>query len=658
MKLQRINSNSRAYLYYLSTLLIFLLTIGCSKQKPVTPDASFSAYIGAYTSGVIPGSSPIRIILSNDLNEINMDEKQTAKLFSFSPSLSGKTIWKSSREIVFIPDSGSMKQGTLYNGEFLLGKIMDVDKKHQSFPFSFEIIAQNLSIETFGYTQIGDNPAWNSLNGELLLADHADEKLIKQMLSATIDKKNLNITVAPVGSKRHYSFIIDSIPRSTKDQTIELKVDGNVLGIYKRWEGEIEIPSLDKFKVISCRYIQAESNYIELFFSDALSASQKLNEQLFLSGVSNVIFQQDKNRVRIYFQPNPEVTSVSVNIAKTIKNQDNKILGTAKDVTVSISSQNPRVKLLTDGNILPSGDQLIFPFKAINLRSVSLSIIKIYESNILRFLQSNSFEGTNDLRLAGRIIYRKKINLSADNSLNLSRWNEFSVDLAPLVQKDPGSMYRVVLTFDKSDGILPCNQSPEDYDSQMTQLTPDNGLVSADEEYWDQPYGYYSPVDFKWNQYVWEDRNNPCTPTYYMSNDIFAGCNILSSNLGIIAEGGSGNNYSVIVNNLLTTAPEKEVKVTLYNLQLQPIAEATTDKNGFAELSFKGSKPYLLTAAKEKEKGYLKLDDASALSYSRFDVGGKEIRKGLKGYLYTERGVWRPGDSIFVGFILNDKANP
>ena len=33
------------------------------------------------------------------------------------------------------------------------------------------------------------------------------------------------------------------------------------------------------------------------------------------------------------------------------------------------------------------------------------------------------------------------------------------------------------------------------------------------------------------------------------------------------------------------------------------------------------------------------------------------MQRGLKGYIYTERGVWRPGDSIHLTFMLNDIAN-
>ena len=31
------------------------------------------------------------------------------------------------------------------------------------------------------------------------------------------------------------------------------------------------------------------------------------------------------------------------------------------------------------------------------------------------------------------------------------------------------------------------------------------------------------------------------------------------------------------------------------------------------------------------------------------------IHEGIKGFLYGERGVWRPGDSIYMTFVLEDK---
>jgi len=52
----------------------------------------------------------------------------------------------------------------------------------------------------------------------------------------------------------------------------------------------------------------------------------------------------------------------------------------------------------------------------------------------------------------------------------------------------------------------------------------------------------------------------------------------------------------------------------------------------------------------------LRLDESTALNLSRFDIGGKPLMRGIKGFLYGERGVWRPGDSLFFNFILDDKG--
>lgn len=60
-------------------------------------------------------------------------------------------------------------------------------------------------------------------------------------------------------------------------------------------------------------------------------------------------------------------------------------------------------------------------------------------------------------------------------------------------------------------------------------------------------------------------------------------------------------------------------------------------------------------AESEKQKAYVKVADGEEQSTSRFDVGGKDIQKGLKGFVYGERGVWRPGDTLHISFVLEDR---
>ena len=94
----------------------------------------------------------------------------------------------------------------------------------------------------------------------------------------------------------------------------------------------------------------------------------------------------------------------------------------------------------------------------------------------------------------------------------------------------------------------------------------------------------------------------------------------------------------------------------MYNFQQQKIGAVKTDGQGFAV--YKADRnAHFAVVSNANNKTYLKLNDGYSLSLSKFEVSGKQLQKGLKGYIYGERGVWRPGDSIHLTFVLNDNAN-
>ena len=157
-----------------------------------------------------------------------------------------------------------------------------------------------------------------------------------------------------------------------------------------------------------------------------------------------------------------------------------------------------------------------------------------------------------------------------------------------------------------------------------------------------------------WSVYRWKERDNPCHPSYYMNSDRAAACNVFASNLGMIVKRNSLNKLWIAVSNILDTNPVGKAQVTVYNFQLQPIGKGETNGEGFVEISSKGT-PFIVVAEAEKQKAYVRVVDGEEQSVSRFDVGGKEIQKGLKGFIYGERGVWRPGDTLHISFILEDR---
>jgi len=53
---------------------------------------------------------------------------------------------------------------------------------------------------------------------------------------------------------------------------------------------------------------------------------------------------------------------------------------------------------------------------------------------------------------------------------------------------------------------------------------------------------------------------------------------------------------------------------------------------------------------------YLKINDGEANSVTDFDTGGKKDRP-LDAFLYTDRGVYRPGDTIYLHAMIEDELN-
>ncbi len=90
--------------------------------------------------------------------------------------------------------------------------------------------------------------------------------------------------------------------------------------------------------------------------------------------------------------------------------------------------------------------------------------------------------------------------------------------------------------------------------------------------------------------------------------------------------------------------------ITVFDFQLQEIISGNTGQNGSVILAC-DRKPFLIITEKDKDRNYLKVNDGSSLSLSSFDVSGNKPEKGIKAFIYGERDVWRPGDSIFLSIF-------
>lgn len=650
----------------ISTIWVLFLTIGfllftnaCSRKGSRTIDPEFARYIAAFTSGSVSSVSSIQIELNQDMPSVELNKEIDQDLFEFSPKIKGKAYWVNTRTIKFVPEPGELKQGETYDAWFKLDKVLQVEDDFEEFYFYFGIPEQNFSVDVLPYSPTKDNDlTWNTVRGTLLLADEAALPDIEKMLSVGGNSNTAVIKVEATDLKGRYAFTIDSLKRTTQDLTYTLKVDGSSIGAKKESE-ELPIPmpaiNSSSFSVVDVRTSYEPSECIRITFSDPLSNNQNIQGLVNPNGIDNFSYDIQKNVLKLYLDANSNNTSVDLNIFQELKSSESKGLDKNYNFQLSLEKNKPEIKLLNSGNILPSSDNLNIPFQAVNLWAVDVTIVKIYENNILGYLQSNDFGGDNELRRFGRLILKKQIRLDNDHTMRLDQWNNFSIDLSTMIKQDPGAIYRVKFTMKQEYSLYPCSgivpKVPEEADLERF----DNRMKEDDEAVWDIPQSYYyDPVD--WDDYNWDEREDPCKSSYY--NNRSSNCIVFASNIGLVAKIGSDKKVMVAVTDILTTKPISGAVVDVYNFQMQRIGSAKTDGDGFATIDYKGSVPFVVVAAKDKDKGYLKLTSNLSLSLSNFDVSGKEIQKGLKGYIYGERGVWRPGDSIYLTFILDDKINP
>jgi len=634
--------------------LAFLLNIffACKDKNSAPPpiDSAFTNYIKGFTAGVVSNRASIKIRLAEVNLKAKSSEEVSKDVFDFSPDIDGKAFWVDNQTIEFRPEN-RLPSGVIYDAEFELGDLQDVPEKLKTLKFRFQTIKQDLMYVFEGMQPYNDDELeWQQLSASIQTADYVELDDLQKTIKATQDGNELSITWEYLGNGNNYHIKIDSVARKEQPEEVILSIDGKAIDAETESEEVIEIPSLDDFKVMSVQLEQSPEQKITINFSDPLSKTQNLNGLLYTKEADDFTIRKGRNAVFLY--PSTDLSGERhIVISKGVKNSLGYALKEEVEKPLSFSSMKPEVAFVGKGNILPSSDGFKLPLKAVNLSAVNVKVVKIFEDNVAQFLQSNQLDGSNDMKRVGRVIHKESVSLIGEKGINYSRWNTYQLDLSKMVEVEPGAIYRLSVSFDKSQSLYPCEGESE-IETTAYEISEDelSWYDTPSEYYWDYYQDYYEYDE----EYKYSERNNPCSASYYSRGKQTITTNVLVSNLGIIAKSGDKNSLKVAITDLRTTQPISAAKVEIYNFQQQLMTEKESDKDGFVTIDLEG-KPFLLVASKDGEKGYLRLDDGSALSLSMFDVSGEENVKGVKGFIYGERGVWRPGDSLYLSFILEDK---
>lgn len=647
--------------YSSSTLkkTIFIALIGISivalyflffKKKKQQDNQAYAKYVESYTSGTISKKSYIRVHLASAVKSLNdLGKPDERELLDFSPSIKGKTYWIDAQTLEFRPEE-ALKPDQVYEATLNLSAITTTEKGLEEFDFDFKVIKPGLSLSQNGLvSQNNTSLTYMKLSGEINTADVEEQAKIEKAIQLDFGQQ-LKIKWQHQPDQHRSTFLIDSIKRSNKETNLVLKWNGDAIDAAgNKGEEKITVPAKGVFKVLDIKAIQGAEDYALIQCSDPINVAQDLNGLITLGSLQDLRFTIDASQIKVY-APDALEGNYAVNVNAAIANIEGKTLQSAKTANVIFENKLPAVTIAGTGTILPNSGKLVLPFEAVNLKAVDVTIIKIYENNIPQFFQVNNYKEGNELRRVAKPVVQKTIRLDEDKGVNLHKKTRFTLDLDKLIRTEPGAMYRVTIGFRQAYNVYACKENTESTDGDNEDNEEYNSYgqkIDEDDAFWERYDSYYP------NHYRWDDRENPCTSSYY-TNERWASRNLLASNIGLVAKRGNDNSMLVVATDLLTAKPLSGVSIELLDYQRQLLTTVKTDGEGLATFDLK-RKPFLLIAKNGSERGYLKLDDGNSLPLSRFDVGGDVVQDGIKGFIYGERGVWRPGDSVYLSFILEDK---
>ena len=646
-------------------VMIITLAASCKKKEVETDNLfKFRDYISYTTSGITSVASPIQINLANEVDGWEANAEITDKIVTIKPFVEGKLTVANKHTLLFTPDE-HLDPATEYTVTVKLGSIYkNMAKGFSDYTFQFKTITPSFNIVTNNLQSYSKK--WQYLEGVIKSADVISINDAKSLVEASQNGKNLALVFNEVNEQsKFFEFKIDSINRTIDDSEILVKWNGKTIDAKNEGENTINIPGINNFTIVDVDVIQSPEQHLSINFSDPLKKQQNFDGLVTIQKVKNPKYVVDGNVLKVY--PDSKlVGNIQVDVFQGIKNTDSYKLKKPFSETIAFEELKPQVRLISNGTILPNSEELKFNFEAVNLSAVDVRVIKIFEDNVLQFLQDNNLNSSDryNIKKVGRRIAKQTIQLQTAAE-NTGKWKAYSIDLSKFFKADAGAIYRIELSYNRSYSLYNCEANPtitngenDDYDEYYEDDYYEddfNEMSSEDEDLKEEAYWDNLIYRYKNYTYNWREEKNPCHDAYYNERKIVSQ-NLLASNLGVIAKRGTNNSYYFAVTNILNTNPEANATVTLYNFQQQELASRTTDKEGLITIDSDKHAAFAIVS-KGKNTTYVKLYDGNSLSLSKFDVSGNRLQRGLKGYIYGERGVWRPGDTLHLTFMLNNIDN-
>ena len=554
--------------------------------------------------------------------------------FSFDPGIKGHARWVTESLIRFVPEQ-HLPAGQSYRA-VLKGKTAFGEQKNvNDFSFSFKVAEQEVLQLTGDFEADPDKKQTVRYHGVLLFAQPVDKDRISGDLRIQGPGGKIRCDVTAGDTPTEIRVVTEPISRSGKPKNYRISLPAKYRAEGGVWQRDLLLPAMGTFRIIAHMDMTEpgdENMSYGFRFSDPLKKNTDLSGYVSIEPAMEFDTRvQDKYLiVRGGFLPGQ---AYIITITPGVPSVFGGTLDEKYIASFSFTNIDPEIQWLSEGIYLPDANDFKLQFKSVNIRKIRVRVTEIFPQNIGFFVQNNvlkdltrqdgrmysSFE-YSDLHRVGEQIHDKWIDIAGENN----QWIRTELNLDPVFRERINSIFVVQLSFD-----MDCLTG--------RPVSDRNDLKEGD-------------LYFEGDNYY----TNPARHGYYYSRGTISKL-LIASDIGLTMKTAE-DGLHVFASHVQTARPVSGLTLGLYSYQNRLMQTRTTDSDGHALFHERGA--YLFG-----ETGYgiaLMKTTHETWQINHFDVsGGSGGREGTNVFMYTDRGVHRPGDTVHLSaFIRLDNDAP
>jgi alpha-2-macroglobulin len=602
----------KKYLFYLVLLNTFLLATCTRKNVIDIVRTDFKDEIDTHTNLKFTFDKAM-------VGDTMLNRWDTTTYMQIKPYIAGKFKWISPKELVFSPKNG-FQPATKYEAvmhKSLVdlqnsknGNDKNVSNKNSNLEINpnkkFSFHTPYLKIQKTETFWGQDNKNTPQIHALIYFNYKIDPQSSAKLISATIKNNNsenkplANIQVKNREISNFLEIVIDEVPdMPLENQQINITLQKGILCVENESKSneilntKVEIASKKTLQVQEVAMAQEnQKSIIKIHFS------QNLNETESTFDKKYTLTPKIPHEIKILGSEViiegrfQQYTNYTLELLPEIMGAFGK-LNKSFSQQVALGNLTPEINFLDEkANYLAKKGNKNVAINIQNVQKVQVKIYKIYENNLLYFLKSNNYVQNNS--------YNR----------NFDEYGELIVDRIYDTKSLPLVNLARVLRFD------------------LDELSDTKGVYGVE-------------VNSTEKQYL---------------ND----AKIISiSDIGFIVR-ETKDDILVFTNSLQEAKALEKVKISLVAKNNVVVTRAETNAEGVAifkdvKRNFPDADIKLLTAMHEKDFNYVFLDHKSRVDKSAYETGGYTNKQHYQAFLYGERDLYRPKETMYFNAVIRDK---